>query len=362
MADGVLWSLVNPNNLDILGSFQRGADMAQKAQIENTRRNTLAQLAGMGNGQPVDYQKAVTALAAAGDLQGAAAIGQLYGQQDDRQFRRDTSSRDFAFRQQESERAQKNADRSYGLQGAQFNFTKEQANKPQIVQVEDPNTGIKIPYAFNPLSMRFTPLANGGVPGPMPSNGAPQVPGQPQIPGQQTAPVQQPLVPSPPPGVDVKEWRKQAAKNAFGLTQALPTMESTVKEIDQLIAHPGLNSIAGPIDQYRPSVTMGSQGRDALARYEQLKGRAFLQAYNSLRGGGQITEVEGAKAQNAMARLDRAQSEEEFKTALKDFRDAVEQGMNKIRGARPPAPAQSQTPQIDRGAIEQELRRRGAIQ
>ncbi len=354
MADGVLWSLVNPNNLDILGSFQRGADMAQKAQIENTRRNTLAQLAGMGNGQPVDYQKAVTALAAAGDLQGAAAIGQLYGQQDDRQFRRDTSARDFELRKSEIERNQKNADRAYNLQGAQFAFTKEQANKPQVIQVEDPNTGIKTPYAFNPLSMRFTPLANGGVPGPVPSNGAPQVPGQ--------QPVQPPLVPSPPPGVDVKEWRKEAAKSAFGLTQALPTMESTVKEIDQLIAHPGLNSIAGPIDQYRPSVTMGSQGRDALARYEQLKGRAFLQAYNSLRGGGQITEVEGAKAQNAMARLDRAQSEEEFKTALKDFRDAVEQGMNKIRGARQPAPAQSQTPQIDRGAIEQELRRRGVLQ
>jgi flagellar protein FlgJ len=84
---------------------------------------------------------------------------------------------------------------------------------------------------------------------------------------------------------------------------------------------------------------MGSQGRDALARYDQLKGKAFLQAYSTLRGGGAITEVEGEKATNALARLNRAQDEETARTALKDFRDVVQTGVQRLReragGAQP---------------------------
>lgn len=120
----------------------------------------------------------------------------------------------------------------------------------------------------------------------------------------------------------------------------IETAEKTVKEIDQLISNPGLNAVVGPLDQYRPSWSMGDQGRDALARFNQLKGRAFLQAFATLKGGGQITEVEGQKAQDAMARMDRAQGEEDFKIALQDFRDAVDAGMRKLRavGQRIPDP------------------------
>lgn len=60
-----------------------------------------------------------------------------------------------------------------------------------------------------------------------------------------------------------------------------------------------------------------------------------------LKGGGQITEIEGMKAEQAMARMDRAQSEAEFKQALTDFRDAVKAGMDKLRqrAGQPSAPA-----------------------
>jgi len=111
----------------------------------------------------------------------------------------------------------------------------------------------------------------------------------------------------------------------------LATAERTVKEIDELINHPGLSAIVGPMDQFRPSWLLGDAGRDALARYNQAKGRSFLQAYATLKGGGQITEIEGLKAEQAMARMDRAQGEAEFKRALEDFRDAVRDGMAKLR-------------------------------
>jgi hypothetical protein len=141
-------------------------------------------------------------------------------------------------------------------------------------------------------------------------------------------------------GIVPKDLKGAEAQKALGKAQgtmqaSLPSdianANQTVKEIDALIASPGLSSIIGPLDQFRGSVTLSKEGRDALARFNQLKGKAFLSAYATLRGGGQITEVEGVKAENAMARMDRAQSEEDFKAALTDFRDAVKSGVEKMR-------------------------------
>jgi hypothetical protein len=145
------------------------------------------------------------------------------------------------------------------------------------------------------------------------------------------------------------ESQKALGKAQGGMQATLPSDihngEMTIAQIDDLIKHPGLSAIVGPLDQFRPNWTMGSEGRDALARFNQLKGKAFLQAYSTLRGGGQITEVEGVKAENAMARMDRAQSEAEFATALKDFRDAVQVGMQKLREKAGVAPSTSTNPQ-----------------
>ncbi len=74
-----------------------------------------------------------------------------------------------------------------------------------------------------------------------------------------------------------------------------------------------------------------------------MKGRAFLQAYTTLRGGGQITEVEGKKAEDALARLNRSLSETEAKQALADFRDAVTVGMQKLREKAGVAPESAPT-------------------
>jgi flagellar protein FlgJ len=115
------------------------------------------------------------------------------------------------------------------------------------------------------------------------------------------------------------------------LPSDLQNAQSTIDQIDSLSKHPGLDSIVGSFDQMRPSWTLGSEGKDALARFNQLRGRAFLQAYSTLRGGGSITEVEGNKAEAAMARMDRSQSEPEFRQALQDFRDAVQVGATKLR-------------------------------
>lgn len=118
---------------------------------------------------------------------------------------------------------------------------------------------------------------------------------------------------------------------AANLPTELATIDQTITDLDTLINHSGLSAIAGPLNQYRPSWTMGSEGRDALSRFNQVRGRIFLQGFGMLKGGGQITEVEGLKAEQAMARADRALDVAELKYALKDFQDAVRTGAEKLR-------------------------------
>ncbi|MGO8023087.1 lytic murein transglycosylase [Rhizobium leguminosarum] len=136
---------------------------------------------------------------------------------------------------------------------------------------------------------------------------------------------------------------KAAGEAVSSLPADLMQADQTIKNIDELLTSKGLNSIVGSVDQFRPSWTMGADGRDALTRLKQLQGGAFLQAYGLLKGGGQITEIEGGKAQDAMARMDRSLDEPHFRAALKDFRDAVEQGVAKMKErakvAAPSAPA-----------------------
>lgn len=124
---------------------------------------------------------------------------------------------------------------------------------------------------------------------------------------------------------------KAQGEAAASLPADMQQAETTISQIDNLLNNKGLDSIVGPLDQYRGKTFLGGEGRDALARLEQLQGGAFLQAYGLLKGGGQITEIEGIKAERAMARMDRALDEADFKAALRDFREAVSTGVDKMR-------------------------------
>lgn len=73
-------------------------------------------------------------------------------------------------------------------------------------------------------------------------------------------------------------------------------------------------------------------------RAKQLEGQAFLQAFESLKGAGQITEIEGTKATQAIGRLDTAQSPDDYRQALTDLKDVLDQA-----AGRPVGWAQQQT-------------------
>lgn len=70
----------------------------------------------------------------------------------------------------------------------------------------------------------------------------------------------------------------------------------------------------------------GTDVKDFQRRFGQIEGQAFLGAINTLRGTGQITEIEGAKATAALNRMSLAQSEVEFVRAAREFEDVLKKG------------------------------------
>lgn len=72
----------------------------------------------------------------------------------------------------------------------------------------------------------------------------------------------------------------------------------------------------------------GSSAADFKVRLDQIKDRTFLQAFETLKGSGQITEKEGEKATSALNRMSTAQSEIEFIKAAREFEQNLRTGMD----------------------------------
>lgn len=149
-----------------------------------------------------------------------------------------------------------------------------------------------------------------------------------------------------PPGVtpvdpsQIAGDRTQAteqARAAQDVPGAVSKVQQTKANIDQLLANPGLESATGELQGQLPDWALGTasvlpfgvgkSASDALGarkRIAQVQGQAFLSAYETLKGTGQITEIEGQKATDAFARLQTANTDAEYRTALIDFRNALD--------------------------------------
>lgn len=94
-----------------------------------------------------------------------------------------------------------------------------------------------------------------------------------------------------------------------------------VNSIDGILNDPALETSTGVLawTQAIPGTPMYRFGQ----RVKQLDGQAFLQAFESLKGGGQITEIEGTKATQAIGRLSSAQSAADYKEALTELRSIL---------------------------------------
>lgn len=89
----------------------------------------------------------------------------------------------------------------------------------------------------------------------------------------------------------------------------------------------------------------GTQAASFDIAMKQLKGKQFLEAFESLKGGGQITQIEGEKATQAMSRMDNANTEQEFERAAREFQGIIRNGINraKLRTGNSPQQSHPQT-------------------
>ena len=126
------------------------------------------------------------------------------------------------------------------------------------------------------------------------------------------------------------ETAKSQTAARIELPDARARAEQINKLIDDMLAHPGLEAGTG-----KSAIFPIMPGSDRLAfetMRRQVAGGTFLQAIDEMRKGGgvgQITETEGEKAENAIARMESAVKKEDFIKAMEDYREVVNSALRR---------------------------------
>jgi len=137
--------------------------------------------------------------------------------------------------------------------------------------------------------------------------------------------------------------------------QNFPAIETNanraLKTVDQLLNHKGIDAGTG-FSAKLPAIP----GTDKYAfnvANKQAQGQVFLQGFEALKGGGVITEVEGLKAEQALARMDQAQSREDYEAGLRDYKSVIENGMAAARRKAGIADPQAQQQDFSEMSMEE---------
>jgi hypothetical protein len=142
-----------------------------------------------------------------------------------------------------------------------------------------------------------------------------------------------------------KTLGEERTKAALDAPRIIDNAETAMRHVDELLAHPGFSQAVGKSSMLGVQKIPGTDAYDFMSRLDQIKGGAFLEAFNSLKGGGQITEVEGKKATDAIARMNNSTSEKEFKAAAEDFKSVVRTGLNRAKMKAKPVATPTQPAQ-----------------
>lgn len=139
---------------------------------------------------------------------------------------------------------------------------------------------------------------------------------------------------------------EKAAGKAQGEAQFdLPRVEQnalqTLAVLERMKTHPGREGATGFIQGALPSRSADQVDFQSLV--DQTQGQSFLQAFQMLKGGGQITEAEGQKATVAISRLGNQRlSDKDYLQAIADLKEVINNGLARARkqaGVGEPAPA-----------------------
>lgn len=132
-----------------------------------------------------------------------------------------------------------------------------------------------------------------------------------------------------------KQIAVDLAKRQNEIKVNLPTVDDSyakaVHDITALKNHPAKSAVVGmPESVFGITSKMGiptpTPEWDFKNRLRQLQDKSFLAAYNILKGGGQISNIEGEKATGALLRANTALTEEDFDQALNDMLNEMKTG------------------------------------
>lgn len=136
-----------------------------------------------------------------------------------------------------------------------------------------------------------------------------------------------------------------AIEGAGELGKAIDNGARATQLIDRIAQSPFLDGVLGKYQGLIPVNTIGgaivyNRGEaDLIQVIDNLENSVFLEAFQTLKGGGQITELEGEKAQRAIVNLSRNRSRAEFLQALNDYKEVINNGLarakNKVRVDNP---------------------------
>jgi hypothetical protein len=116
-----------------------------------------------------------------------------------------------------------------------------------------------------------------------------------------------------------------------GVSRALASGEENLRTIDQALQHPGRKAATGASGVVASRLPF-TEARNFQSIHNKLIGGAFLQAFESLKGGGQITEIEGKKATDAITRINTpGLTEAEYEMALNELRNVVVTGIDRAK-------------------------------
>jgi hypothetical protein len=291
--------------------------------------------------QAPDMTKAFSALMESPDAQYQQAGMQGMLQIPEIQAKKEQRAADLEFRKQEAEAARQARTEALQLQHQQRmealqaqNATREQMMQAQqefqrqmAAERASSQRSESQPYfqpvqtaqgvmAFNARTGKMEPVTN--------ANGQPVI-------GAQFDPLLQGNLAASKAGATTEAKARSEAR--IMAPQAIAQAEETVNLIDDLLKAPGFKQAVGGSRLFGIQKIPGTSAKDFDVRLDQLKGKQFLQAFESLKGGGQITEIEGKKATDAIARMDASSTEAEFIKAAREFQEIIKAGAKRAKNA-----------------------------
>jgi hypothetical protein len=187
-------------------------------------------------------------------------------------------------------------------------------------------------------------------------------------------------------GTEPKNLRNAAAETAIGkaqgeavgtaqtgLSEAVSTADRFSGLIKSIVEDPSLGDITGSswkegYGGLMPDAMLGQKGVDLNTKLKQVAGQAFMEARDKLKGAGGLTDYEGQKGEEAIARLSRAQSKEAMQKALEELDWIINLGAERMRQraaqggaavgnpAAPSFPGQVAAPPVDVDSIADRYR------